>query len=260
MSKTGFRCGICKTPIRDENHAKSHAVSTKHAEFEEYEMVEGEVPDFKTPQISEEERLQRLEAIEKERDRVQNLIKARKEEKNVAYENEHLSKELVRREQGQENVEIREKMAEEKKKRDLEKAKREREEELAYKQKVLAQVAEDKRQRELAEKKGSQQTETVTEQKVNSPVQPVSKKPEEYEECTLQIKLTNGKALVAKFKPTDTILTVSKYIDANRTDGKGNYVLSTTFPVVSFNTSALLQTTLLEAKLVPRGVLMLVPK
>jgi hypothetical protein len=33
----------------------------------------------------------------------------------------------------------------------------------------------------------------------------VSKKPTDYAECTLQIKQTNGKALVGKFKPDDTI-------------------------------------------------------
>jgi hypothetical protein len=61
MSKrVGFRCAVCKAPVKGEQHAANHAKATAHAEFEEYEMAADEVipVDEKKTELTDEQRQQ----------------------------------------------------------------------------------------------------------------------------------------------------------------------------------------------------------
>jgi hypothetical protein len=56
------------------------------------------------------------------------------------------------------------------------------------------------------------------------------------------------------------IYLVITYLNTNRNDPRVAYTLNSTFPVVAYNTTQLQETTLLDAQLVPRGVLVMIPK
>ncbi len=52
----------------------------------------------------------------------------------------------------------------------------------------------------------------------------------EYDECRIQVRLTDGKTLVEKFKATEQLAAVRLWVETNRTDDKGHFNLMTTFP------------------------------
>ena len=73
--------------------------------------------------------------------------------------------------------------------------------------------------------------------------------------CQLQVRLPSGEKMQQEFKSEDTIKTVHDYIKRNRSDRMtGPFVLMTTFPRKTFDGEAL-KTTLQDAGLTPRGVL-----
>lgn len=237
-----------------------HAKQTGHAEFEEWIPQPGEVVDIpeevaQPKKYTDEEREARVAALQAQ-------IKQKKELKKDHQEQESLAKELNDRENAKAAQETREKLAEEKRVRDLENARKEKLAEADYQAKVKARLAEAQRQRELEQ--GGAKTGPAPQPVVKAEPQTIqpAKKAADHTECTIQIRQGNsGKPLVAKFAPTDTIATVARYLEANRTDGqRGPFVLSTPNPKRDFNTPDLMTTTLLDAQLVPRGVLMMVTK
>lgn len=51
-----------------------------------------------------------------------------------------------------------------------------------------------------------------------------------YDECRIQVRLTDGKTMVEKFKATEQLAAVRLWIENNRTDDKFPFNLMTTFP------------------------------
>jgi len=126
----------------------------------------------------------------------------------------------------------------------------EKERDRLAKEKVLENMRIDRLNREAEEKKRKGE---VVQQQPEQPKEPAVKK--DYNTCTIQIRMPDNSRLQSDFKPEDTIEAVLTFVNANRKDGKGRpLVLSTSYPKVSF-TGELVHTTLTDAGLVPRGML-----
>jgi len=93
------------------------------------------------------------------------------------------------------------------------------------------------------------QGETVQQQ----PTEQSQSQKREYDTCTIQIRMPDNTRLQSEFKSTDTIHDVINYINQNRKDGSRPVTLSTTFPRKVY-TGNLLETTLKEAEMAPRGM------
>jgi len=247
-----IRCSDCGKAIFDEQHATRHATQTGHVNFEEFIPKPGEVIEQEKPQprLTEEEKQLQLEAL-------QGLIKERKAAKAVQQEQEELQKEKQRRVDQKEFQAAKQKFKEEQDRRETEKKQREKMEAQQHLEELRKQIAEEKRQRELAST-GQQTPAQPTPQPATAP-QPtkVAKKPHEYDECTIQVRLTNGARLECKFKPTDTLSQLFDYVQKNRKDGSGPFSLVMSSPPRKTFTPDMGSTTLLEADLVPRALLIL---
>jgi len=109
-------------------------------------------------------------------------------------------------------------------------------------------MEEQKKARKIAESSAS--TEVIVPKKTE----------QDYNQCTIQVKLTNGQTLKNTFKPTDTLAVVHDWVSKNRTDGNSSFSLCNTFPRKVFSDQELKTITLTDAKLVPRGALIIANK
>lgn len=115
----------------------------------------------------------------------------------------------------------------------VEQKKREKEEERLAKQRVREQIEQDKLMRKA---KFGGNAETV-QPVAPTPVVPKPAAPvQNYKEVQLQIRLTNGKALVHKFQAKEPLSAVKLYIELNRTDEPGPFNLMVNFPKKVFVT------------------------
>jgi len=138
--------------------------------------------------------------------------------------------------------------------KEIEEAIKEKKEKQAELERVRKQLEEDKRARtqkfSMATTSSPSQTQLSTSSQQSSrAVNSVSST----SSCILQIRLPNGTALKAEFKPTDTIGSVYKYV-ANYLEPGTNFLLIIPFPRKEF-TEAMVNLTLKDADLVPRGTL-----
>jgi len=184
-------------------------------------------------------------------------IAAKRAEKSKAEEADEVEKERQRREMGQKSTQTHQERKEAQERLEAARVKRQKEEEKAY----LASLKEKVRleREERAAKASGAATVAVaaapTAAPSTAPVVVTHAPQPEYTECQLQIRLTNGQQLKHNFLPTNTISEVIDWITQHRTDGFASFILMTNFPKVVFDTAEKRNMTLLEAKLVPRGVL-----
>jgi len=153
--------------------------------------------------------------------------------------------ELRRRKENKEAREAKEKWETEKARIQREKERKEKEERERHKREVLERMEEEKKVR-LAQA-------TVPTTDVIAP----KKKEQDYNTCTIQIKLSNGQTLKQNFSPSDTLLVVHEWVGKNRTDGSKPFSLCNTFPRKVYSDQELKTITLTDAKLVPRGALII---
>jgi len=66
--------------------------------------------------------------------------------------------------------------------------------------------------------------------------------------------------LKQNFNPSDTLFVVHDWVSKNRTDGKNPFSLCATYPRKVFSDQELKTITLIDAKLVPRGALIIANK
>eukprot|EP01112_Ceratiomyxa_fruticulosa_P013108 TRINITY_DN3667_c0_g1_i2.p1 TRINITY_DN3667_c0_g1~~TRINITY_DN3667_c0_g1_i2.p1 ORF type:complete len:591 (-),score=177.33 TRINITY_DN3667_c0_g1_i2:78-1850(-) len=179
-------------------------------------------------------------------------LRKRKEEDEAKRD---IEREITRRKGGQEAAQARKAWEQDQAKREADKIKREKEEDRLAQERIRARIAQDKLERQS--RKGEKPTGTtpVTAGPVVAP--PVEKK--EYTEAQVQIRLTNGQTIRTTLKPTDTMQTLQQWVQSNRTDGAGPLSLSTTYPRQVF-TGADLNLTLKEAGLVPNGTVVITKK
>lgn len=120
---------------------------------------------------------------------------------------------------------------------------------LNFRQKLKEDIARDreaqKRAREEAQNKSGPPP----------PVQPVVPPPvvhekKDYDECKIQVRLTDGKTMVHTFKAKEQLAAVRLWIEMNRTDGPGKFNLLQTFPRKVYNEDDMMRS-LVDLGLVP---------
>lgn len=187
-------------------------------------------------------------------------IAAKRAEKAKTEELDEIEKEKQRREMGQKSTVTQQERKEAQERMEAARVKRQKEEEKAYLASLKEKVRLEREER-AAKLAG---TSTTTAQPVaaaapstttTTTTAAASAPAPEYTECQLQIRLTNGQQLKHNFLPANTISDVIDWVSQNRTDGYASFVLMTNFPKTVFDTPEKRNMTLLEAKLVPRGAM-----
>ena len=102
---------------------------------------------------------------------------------------------------------------------------------MLHRQKLREEIARD---REQFNKKANNESETKTAQQppVAAAAAPsvVVQEKKNYDECKIQIRLTDGKSIVQTFKAKEHLAAVRLWIEMNRTDGAGNFNIMQMFP------------------------------
>jgi len=212
--------------------------------------LEKPVEEEKKPLTAEEkaEKLARLEEI-----RIKKRAEREEREKKEA-----LEKEKRRIESGKDMGEIRTALAEQEIRKLADQRRREKQEEKEAKARVLAQIEADKAARKAekeAAKNKSAAEPTASPASGPSTSSPAVKK--DYTDCRLQIRQTNGQAIVHSFGVKEPLAAVRLYVEMNRTDGSSDPVkFMTNFPRKVFSDDDY-ENTLENLGLVPSAVLMI---
>lgn len=214
LQAKSLKCDECNKKFRTDSEVEFHAVKTGHQSFSE------SAEEIKP--LSEEEKKEQLKKLE-------TIIKQRRAEKAEQESKEALEREKSRRKTGQELTHVRQKMQEEEIKQLAELKKREKLEAKLAKQHVLEQIERDKQARR--EKFGM----VAPNPPAVSPCVPekvvVSPTPNQtYDECRIQVRLTNGQCLTHTFRPNEELAAVRLFVQMNRTDGSAPFSLMTNFP------------------------------
>lgn len=110
------------------------------------------------------------------------------------------------------------------------------------------QIARDRE----AFKKETQNEPVQSPQVQEQPANLVTKK--DYNECRIQIRLTNGNTMVQKFNAQDHLAAVRLWVEENRNDSRGPFNLMQTFPRKIYTDEDMTKT-LAELGLVPASSL-----
>ncbi|GFQ97767.1 UBX domain-containing protein 1 [Trichonephila clavata] len=238
LQAKSLKCDECNKKFRTDSEVEFHAVKTGHQSFSE--------SSEEVKPLSEEEKKEQLKKLE-------TIIKQRRAEKAEQESKEALEREKSRRKTGQELTHVRQKMQEEEIKQLAELKKREKLEAKLAKQRVLEQIERDKQARR--EKFGM----AAPNPPATSPIVPekeiVSPAPSQtYDECRIQVRLTNGQCLTHTFRPNEELAAVRLFVQMNRTDGSAPFSLMTNFPKKVF-TEEDMNAPLNSLGLVPSAVL-----
>jgi len=199
-----------------------------------------------TPDAQEKQDPNKPLTEEEKEERKKKLMKKVEKEKEEE-EFKKQKEELRRRKENKESREAKEKWEAEKARIQREKEKKEREEKERHKREIVERMEEEKKARLAQTTQASTNTEVIAPKKTE----------QDYNTCTIQIKLTNGQTLKQTFNSSDTLLVVHDWVSKNRTDGAKPFALCNTFPRKVFSEQELKTITLIDAKLVPRGALII---
>uniref|UniRef100_A0A914VTY3 UBX domain-containing protein 1 n=1 Tax=Plectus sambesii TaxID=2011161 RepID=A0A914VTY3_9BILA len=237
MEVRSLKCEDCGKLLADQDAALLHAERTKHVNF-------GESADAIRP-LSEEEKQQRKEQL-------RSRIAERRTVKDEEERRQAIELEKKRRLEGQEVLAAKERMKETEMKKLADEKKREKQAEKMAKERVLEQIKRDREARKL------EAAALATGQPIQQPApSDVAPPPERnYDECKLQIRLTDGKALVQSFGSKEQLAAVRLWIQLHRTDGDVPFNLMTPFPRHVFSEEDF-EKPLTELGLVPTAVVVL---
>ncbi|KAK7791674.1 hypothetical protein R5R35_002044 [Gryllus longicercus] len=216
-----FKCDECGKLFKSQPEMEFHAAKSQHNSF-------SESTEEKKP-LTEEEKREQLRKLE-EKMRAKRLEREEKEKKDA------LEREKLRIRSGKEMVAAKKKLEEQEMKKLVEQRKREKLEEKLARQRVKEQIEQDK----IARKEKFGTTSPLSPPSVPLPAQehnerPVPPSSKEYTHTRLQIRLTNGQALTQTFGAKEQLSAVRLYVEMNRTDGEGHFLLMTNFPKKIFS-------------------------
>jgi hypothetical protein len=209
-----------------------------------------EIPMPERRPLTEEEKQAALEKLKQRR--LEMLAKQKEEEEKAARE-----RELKRRAQGKEIQEAQRAWKEAQMKREAEARKKEKQDDILARKAIREKIAKEKAARLAAKGKTTGTASTPTPTPTPTATAATGAASTTATECTIQVRLSDGKTIQNKFKPTDSLRVVYNWVSHNRSDGAGPFALSTTYPRKDYSGSALDSTTLKDAELVPRGALLL---
>lgn len=240
LSANSLKCDDCGALLKDEDFATLHAHKTGHVNFSQ--STEAIKPKTKE-EIEEQKR--RLE---------QKLVKLREEKKKKEQEDE-IEREKVRRKEGRQINEIKQKFHEDELKRIGEEKRREKIADAEYKKKLKEQIAADREA--MKKEKESQNKASVAAAPV--PVaapQPVVQEKKDYDECRIQVRLTDGKTLQQTFRAKEQLAAVRLWVEMNRSDSVGKFNIMQTFPRKVYSEDDMMRT-LVDLGLCPASSLVI---
>jgi len=241
-----LKCDDCGTLLKDEDFATLHAHKTGHVNFS---------------QSTETIKPKTKEEIEEQKERLKEKLIKLRAEKAEKEKKDLIESEKKRRLQGREINDYKQKFNEDEMKRVAEQKRREKIADAAHKKKVLEGIAADREAKKLArEAEAAKAAGIAPPRDVPKPVQPVVvNEQKSYDECRIQVRLTDGKTMVEKFKATEQLANVRLWIENNRTDEKAPFNLMTTFPRKVYTEDDMMRT-LKDLSLVPASSLVVAKK
>ncbi|NP_997772.1 UBX domain-containing protein 1 [Danio rerio] len=206
--------------------------------------------------MTEEERKEQVKRLE-------DLMKARQEERRERERQEGIEREKQRRKQGQELLQVRQKLQEDEMKKLADQRRKEKMEDRLAKQRVKDKIARDREER--AQKFGGGSSSTglsspPAEAPALSPPEnqgaPPAKK--DYDDCRIQVRLLDGTTLSTVFKAQEPLAAVRVYVQMNGANGQ-DFNLITPYPRRVY-TDLDMEKPLRELGLVPSAVLVVTKK
>ncbi|KAK9963296.1 hypothetical protein ABG768_006494 [Culter alburnus] len=221
------------------------------------ESIEGveQEGDAKHP-MTEEEKREQVKRLEE-------LMKARQEERRERERQEEIEREKQRRKQGQELLQVKQKLQEDEMKKLADQRRREKMEDRLAKQRVKDKIARDREERARKFGGGSSSTglsSPPSEAPLQSPPEnqgaPPAKK--DYDDCRIQVRLLDGSTLSTVFKAQEPLAAVRVYVQMNGANGQ-DFNLITPYPRRVY-TDLDMEKPLRELGLVPSAVLVVTKK
>uniref|UniRef100_G3MKC6 UBX domain-containing protein n=1 Tax=Amblyomma maculatum TaxID=34609 RepID=G3MKC6_AMBMU len=208
-----LKCDECGKLFRTPPEVEFHAVKSGHQSFSE------SVEEIKP--LTEEEKQEQARKLEEK-------IRQRRLEREEKEKKEAIEREKERRKFGQEIATTRQKIEEQEMLKLAEEKKREKMEAMLAKKKVLEDIERDKQERREKFNMAAPAAASAPKPAAAAPA-PVEPK-KEYDQCRLQIRLTNGQTLTQTFGANEELAAVRLYVELNRTDGDQPFTLMTNFP------------------------------
>lgn len=202
-----LKCDDCGLLLKDEDFATLHAHKTGHVNFSQ--STEAIKPKTK-------------EEIEEQKKRLAEKLVKLRQEKAEKERQDAIESEKARRKQGRQINDFKQKFQEDEMKRIAEEKRRDKLADAAYKQRIKDEIAKDRE-----DKKRQAGVDAAAAPVVQAQV--VAEK-RQYDECKIQIRLTDGKSIVQTFKATEPLASVRVWVEMNRTDGPGQFTLMQAFP------------------------------
>lgn len=219
-----IKCDECGKLFRTETEVEFHAAKSGHSSY-------SESTEEKKP-LTEEEKKEQLAKIESK-------LKQRRLEREAREKQEELEREKNRIRSGKDLLEAKRKQEEAEIKKVIEQRKREKQEEKLARERVKQQIEQDRLARKaMFGEKGSEVKQTISAAAVPAPTAAAAKPAvtQSYSEVKLQIRLTNGNALTQTFGAKEPLSAVRLFVEINRTDEPGPFVLRTAYPQKVFST------------------------
>ncbi|XP_023225418.1 UBX domain-containing protein 1-like isoform X1 [Centruroides sculpturatus] len=216
------QCDECGKRFRSDAEIEFHAVKSGHKSFSE------STEEIKP--LTEQEKQEQLKKLE-EKIRQRRLEKEEQERKSA------IEKEKLRRRTGQEIALARQKLEEEQQRREAELIRQEKLEAKLARQRILEEIERDKLARkEMFGTVGNTAPVISTVNSSNTVSTTTTTVPQrQYDQCKLQIRLTNGQILNQTFGSNEELAAVRLFVQLNRSDGNCPFSLMTNFPKRIFN-------------------------
>ncbi|KAM4621805.1 UBX domain-containing protein 1 isoform 1-T4 [Polymixia lowei] len=208
--------------------------------------------------MTEEEKREQVKRLEE-------LMRVKQAERRERERAEEVEREKQRRRQGQELLQIKQKMQDDEMKKLADQRRKEKMEDKLAKQRVKEKIARDREER--AQKfggGGSSSTGMSSPPAQPSPSSPTSQGPpptkKEYDECRIQVRLLDGSAITAVFKAQEPLAAVRVYVQMNGNTPEGqDFTLLSPYPRHVY-TELDMEKPLKELGLVPSAVLVVTKK
>ncbi|XP_073676823.1 UBX domain-containing protein 1 [Garra rufa] len=235
-----------------EEQSQAPTETSESAEFAEFIEEGGDG----NKAMTEEERQEQVKRLEE-------LMKMRQEERKERERKDEIEREKQRRKQGQELLQVKQKLQDDEMKKLADLRRREKMEDRLAKQRVKDKIARDREER--AQKFGGGSSSTgLSSPPFEAPLQsppenqgaPPAKK--DYDDCRIQVRLLDGSTLSTVFKAQEPLAAVRVYVQMNGANGQ-DFNLITPYPRRVY-TDLDMEKPLSELGLVPSAVLVVTKK
>ncbi|XP_030621671.1 UBX domain-containing protein 1 [Chanos chanos] len=226
------------------------------SESTELSAAEVDLEEASKRPMTEEEKREQIKRLEE-------LMRVKQEERRERERKDEVEREKQRRKQGQELLQIKQKLQDDEMKKLAEQRRREKMEDRMARQRVKEKIARDREERAQKFGGGSSGTTASSPPSDAAPLSPPGNQgppppKKDYDECRIQIRLLDGSALTTTFKAQEPLAAVRVYVQMNGADGQDFNLLSP-YPRRVY-TDLDMEKPLRELGLVPSAVLVVAKK